>query len=534
MRDPFAKLSVAHKALGTLQRPGGAARQMAHQRFQFIRGKWEQLLEEVGGSDCLKIIAILGSVLGLDAADKGTVSAVSDQLKHVFHIGNTEIGLLFAAVSFVGAVATLPFGILADRLSRRHVLMVAIATWCAAMLISATATSFIYLLITRLALGAVTAAAWPCVASLTGDFFPASKRSQIYGLIVAGELIGIGVGFFISGEVSQFSGWRWSFVVMASPALALVWVLWRFLPEPERGSQQGFSMGEKGSRGKSGEGGAEGERVSAKKLVREAHIEPRKRLVLEEDPADWSVWRVVGYLLRMPTYTLLIVASALVYYFFAGARSFSMIYLSPHYHLSRGAVSALVFVLGIGALIGVVGGGRLAERWLRRGRLDIRIVLPAVALLVCVPLLGFGVWTRTAWIGIPLLAAAACLISAAVPPIDAARLDIVHPRMWGRGEAGRMAIRSVFEGGAPLLFGAMSGWLGGGERGLMWTFLIMLLPMLIASGLGWWARDTYLRDVATAAASIEAISKRRKRAGGESKTSCGGGARAIEGKPRKQ
>src|SRR6185437_4160766 len=212
---------------------------------------------------------------------------------------------------------------------------------------------------------------------------------------------------------------------------------------------------------------------------------------------------------RMPTYTLLIVASALVYYFFAGARSFSMIYLSPHYHLSRGAVSALVFVLGIGALIGVVGGGRLAERWLRRGRLDIRIVLPAVALLVCVPLLGFGVWTRTAWVGIPLLAAAACLISAAVPPIDAARLDIVHPRMWGRGEAGRMAIRSVFEGGAPLLFGAMSGWLGGGERGLMWTFLIMLLPMLIASGLGWWARDTYLRDVATAAESSEATPRGR-------------------------
>jgi predicted MFS family arabinose efflux permease len=289
--------------------------------------------------------------------------------------------------------------------------------------------------------------------------------------------------------------------------LLLVWVLWRFLPEPERGGQQGFSMGEDGA----GEGGESGDGVSAKKLVRKAHIEPRQALVLHEDPAGWSVWRVVGYLLRLPTYTLLIVASALVYYFFAGARSFAMIYLTPHYHLSRTVVSALVFVLGIGALIGVVWGGRLSERLLRRGRLNIRIVQPAVALLACVPLLGFGVWTRTAWIGIPLLAVAASLISAAVPPIDAARLDIVHPRMWGRGESGRMAIRSVFEGGAPLLFGAMSGWLGGGQQGLMWTFLIMLLPMLVASGLGWWARDTYLRDVATAAASIEAIAKARKK-----------------------
>ncbi|HVC30687.1 MAG TPA: hypothetical protein VND24_05830 [Steroidobacteraceae bacterium] len=40
---------------------------------------------------------------------------------------------------------------------------------------------------------------------------------------------------------------------------------------------------------------------------------------------------------------------------------------------------------------------------------------------------------------------------------DTARLDVVHPRMWGRAEAGRMALRSAFEGGAPLLFGAMSG-----------------------------------------------------------------------------
>ena len=57
---------------------------------------------------------------------------------------------------------------------------------------------------------------------------------------------------------------------------------------------------------------------------------------------------------------------------------------------------------------------------------------------------------------------------------------------------------------APLLFGALSEWLGGGQGGLMWTFLIMLAPMLLASFLGVSARKTYLRDVATAAASTRA------------------------------
>ena len=60
------------------------------------------------------------------------------------------------------------------------------------------------------------------------------------------------------------------------------------------------------------------------------------------------------------------------------------------------------------------------------------------------------------------------------------------------------------EGGAPLFFGALSEGLGGGQNGLIWTFLIMLLPMLVASLLGVKARRTYLRDVATAAASSRA------------------------------
>ena len=72
-----------------------------------------------------------------------------------------------------------------------------------------------------------------------------------------------------------------------------------------------------------------------------------------------------------------------------------------------------------------------------------------------------------------------------------------------------MALRSTFEGGAPLLFGAVSGWLGGGQQGLMWTFLLMLIPMMMAGALVFPARKTYPRDVATAAASVAAIAQEK-------------------------
>ena len=40
-------------------------------------------------------------------------------------------------------------------------------------------------------------------------------------------MIGADIGFFVSGEVSSFANWRLSFFVMVSPAVVLVWVLWR-------------------------------------------------------------------------------------------------------------------------------------------------------------------------------------------------------------------------------------------------------------------------------------------------------------------
>jgi predicted MFS family arabinose efflux permease len=474
-----------------------------------------RVISVAGGPARLQIIAVLAAVLAVESSDLGTVSAVSGELKGAFHLANTQIGLLLAVVSFVGAAATLPMGVLVDRFSRRVLLMLVVAAWVVAEGISGFANSFSFLLVTRAIIGALTAVAWPCVASLTGDFFPARDRAAIYGLIIAGELVGMGIGFFISGEASTLINWHWSFYAMAVPPIALVWVIWHFLPEPERGTQSWIMEGEEDPSAASHRSsprakrqpraktqqGSQADSSSPQESVRRAHVGPREELILREDPTRWSLWRVMRYLLRLPTYGLLIAASALAYYFLSGARAFAMIYITEHYHISRGVVSPLVFVIGIGTLAGTVGGGRLAERQLRQGKADARIVVAAAALALSVPILGLAIWTSNAFLGIGLLTVGACVLSAAVAPIDAARLDIVHPRMWGRGEAGRMALRSTFEGGAPLLFGALSEWLGGGQNGLMWTFIIMLLPMLLASLLGLKARKTYLRDVATAAAA---------------------------------
>jgi Na+/melibiose symporter-like transporter len=76
--------------------------------------------------------------------------------------------------------------------------------------------------------------------------------------------------------------------------------------------------------------------------------------------------------------------------------------------------------------------------------------------------------------------------------------------LWGRAESIRQFLRGVFEAAAPTLFGVLSSHVfGGGTRGLQWTFLVMLVTLVLGAVVAVLALRTYRRDVATAAASAE-------------------------------
>ncbi len=82
------------------------------------------------------MIVLLACVLALDSADKATIGATAAQLKAALHIGNTDIELLAAASTAVGALATLPLGALTDRVNRTKLLTAAIGVWSVAMVLS--------------------------------------------------------------------------------------------------------------------------------------------------------------------------------------------------------------------------------------------------------------------------------------------------------------------------------------------------------------------------------------------------------------
>ena len=462
----------------------------------------DRLVETLGGTLRTRIVLVLALVLGLSGADVSTVGASATELRRGLGITNTDIGLLVATPALVGALASLPFGMLADRVNRTRTLGLAIVLWGGAMIWSAAATDFTHLLISRLALGAVTAAAGPVVASLVGDYFGAEERGRIYGFVLTGELLGSGFGFAVTGDVAAAS-WRAAFVVLALPAFVLAWFVTR-LPEPARGSHTEVPVAEPGAA------------AAAHRLSRERAVEPDPELVLHGDIGRMSLAAAVRHVLRVRTNLILIAASACGYYFLAGVQTFGVEFAKEQYGLDQALANVVLLIVGAGAVVGVLAGGALGDALLRRRHLNARVYVGAGAAAATTILFAPPLFTRSAVTAVPYLMGAACALSAQNPPLDAARLDVMPSRLWGRAEGLRTFVRTLAEAGAPLLFGVLADTLGGSSThnhatGVMWAFLIMLVPLALNGLILLRALTSYPRDVATAAESERRIRAARSR-----------------------
>ncbi len=532
---------ATHEGPGLIPAVGRAARRGA-------RSAKRKLIPVLGGRTRTRVIVVLACVLALSSADTATVGAAASELRTALRISTFDIGLLVSVTAIVGAVFCLPFGVLADKLRRTWLLGAAIVLWGIAMVWSATAGTFDELLLSRLALGGVTAVAGPVVASLVGDWFTGDERGQIYSYILTGELLGAGLGFAFTGEIAALS-WRLAFVILAVPAFVLAWMVFQ-LPEPLRGGlgalapepgtrpwlaaqrtdaeahaqPQAHAHGQPQTHAQpQPQAQAQAEeppiaetpdlRTDAQRLAMERGIRPDPLLVARANPRMGFV-AAVRYVLAVRTNVVLIVSGALGYYFLAGVQTFGIEFASGvkgthghpgqpgQYHVALFFANGLLLVVGVGAVVGALVAGPLSDSLLRRGYLAGRLRVAAVAATVTVVMMIPALVTHSALTALPYLVLAGAGLSAQNPPINAASLDIMPSWLWGRAAAVRTFVRTGAQALAPVLFGAVSDYVfGGGSQGLRWTFVIMLIPLAFSALYLFVAARRYPRDVATAAAA---------------------------------
>ncbi len=128
--------------------------------------------------------------------------------------------------------------------------------------------------------------------------------------------------------------------------------------------------------------------------------------MLHQDPSGQSLWWAVRYVLSVPTNRVLIVASALGYFFFSGLRTFAVVFLRERFGMGQGEASTLLVAIGIGAIVGVLVTGRLSDRLIDRRHITARPVVGGICFMataarcfcpVCSPPLCWWPRRRSSW-----------------------------------------------------------------------------------------------------------------------------------------
>ncbi|MBU2843402.1 MULTISPECIES: MFS transporter [Acidithiobacillus] len=462
----------------------------------------------------LRAIILLALTQGLASLNLAALGTVAPALESSMHIGNIGYGLLSTASILTGATAALPVGILGDRQRRVPLLIKLIVLWAIAMLLSGISPGYYWFLLTQMLAGAAGVSVGPVIASLSGDLFPPSWRGRAFGLIVGGELLGAGIGMILAGTVNTLSNWRTVFFVLAIMAILLAYLLWKGMREPQRNNMEKLAL-ELTQKNPTKQTHAQvtTNRRYLLEDIRKKSIQPVSKRILQEDPTQWHWFRAAKTILSIPSNVVLISASSAGYFYFTGLLAFGILYLTQRFHINTMAASSLFVGAGLGGIGGVIASGWIADWLLRKGLITARVWVTGMAFLLTIPFFLLALNTNNQVLEFIWLFWGSAALGATNPTLDAARLDIMHSRLWGRAEGIRISLRYILEAAAPFAFGWVSTHFSeshcqlqhcGNGYGLRITFGLFTILLLVATILMLSAIFTYPRDVATALFSQQA------------------------------
>jgi len=145
------------------------------------------------------------------------------------------IGLAFGGYGLTQAVLQIPFGIWSDRIGRKPVIMAGLLLFIIGSLIAAFADNIYLMIVARLlqGAGAISSAVFALIADLTRP----EVRTRANAGIGASIGIAFGGAFFIAPFLGGFAGLSGIFGLITLMATIGLFILWRFVPEPEKPSR---------------------------------------------------------------------------------------------------------------------------------------------------------------------------------------------------------------------------------------------------------------------------------------------------------
>lgn len=207
------------------------------------------------GKQSYYIMFVLATVVMFTMLDRQVLALMIEPIKADFGISDTEVALLLgAAFSVTYAIAGLPIARITDVSNRRNVIAICLASWSLATMACGIAQSYVQLFAARLGIGIGEAGYAPATWSMVTDSFPPERVAFATGTIAIGGHMGNGLALVIGGSalalVAQFPPvdlpiigelrpWQWAFLIVGAPGLIWAWMVMTLREPPRRGLRPG-------------------------------------------------------------------------------------------------------------------------------------------------------------------------------------------------------------------------------------------------------------------------------------------------------
>jgi predicted MFS family arabinose efflux permease len=182
------------------------------------------------------VLAVLTVVYALNIADRYSISTLIEPIRLELHLSDSGIAFLTGgALGLFYVTVGIPIATLADRVNRRNILAIAIATWSAMTALCGLAQNDWQLLLARFGVGIGEAGGTPPSTSMLADKFPPDRRPMALTIFALGACLGAWLGSSVAGAAAEHSGWRAAFVLLGVPGVAVALLVWSTVGEPRRG-----------------------------------------------------------------------------------------------------------------------------------------------------------------------------------------------------------------------------------------------------------------------------------------------------------
>ena len=195
----------------------------------------QSFIDEIPLSSLQKLIMWLCFlIVAIDGFDTAAVGFIAPALKAEWGLQATDLAPLFGAGLFGLMAGALIFGPLSDKLGRKPILIGSVIMFGIASVFASFSADLQTLIIWRFLTGLGLGGALPNAITLTSEYAPTSRRSNLVTMMFCGFTVGSALGGIFSAQLLPHIGWHGILLIGGVLPLATVPFLYFLLPESIR------------------------------------------------------------------------------------------------------------------------------------------------------------------------------------------------------------------------------------------------------------------------------------------------------------